>query len=380
MQFVAPFPRRALAIGLSLLAAGAAHADIVIKIGHVAALTGPIAHVGKDNENGARLAIEDLNAKKVKIGGQIAKFELVSEDDAGDPKTATVVAQKLADAKVAAVIGHLTSGTSIPASRIYSDAGIPQVSPSATNPKFTRQGYKTTFRMVANDIQQGGAMGRFAAQTLQAKTAAILDDRTAYGQGLADETEKALKAAGVKIVAREYGTDKTTDWQSVLTSVKAKQPDVLVYAGMDATAAPLLQQMRRLGMKSKYLASDGGCTSGMLQLAGSAMSSDAYCTEAGIPPEQMAQAKAFFPRFKQRFGVDVQLYAPYVYDAVMAVAQAMQQANSAEPAKYLPKLAALKTTGIVGDVQFDAQGDIRNAAVTVKQFKGGSWQAVQVVR
>ena len=124
----------------------------VVKIGHVGPMSGAIAHLGKDNENGARLAVEELNAKGVSIGGKKIKFELVAEDDAADPKQGTAAAQKLVDAKVSGVIGHLNSGTTIPASKIYSDAGVPQISPSATNPKYTRQGYKTTFRVVADDV------------------------------------------------------------------------------------------------------------------------------------------------------------------------------------------------------------------------------------
>ena len=135
-------------------------AQEVVKIGHVAPLSGALAHLGKDNEYGARLAIEELNAKGVSIGGKKVKFELLAEDDAADPKQGTAAAQKLGDSKVNGVVGHLNSGTSIPASKIYSDAGIPQISPSSTNPKFTRQGYKTTFRVVADDVHLGGTLGR----------------------------------------------------------------------------------------------------------------------------------------------------------------------------------------------------------------------------
>src|SRR3954462_9693868 len=149
--------------------------DMVVKIGHVAPTSGPQAHLGKDNENGARMAIDELNAKGVTIGGKKAKFELVAEDDAGDPKQGTAVANKLVDAKVNGVIGHLNSGTSIPASKVYSDAGIPQISPSATNPKYTQQGFKTAFRVCANDGQLGGTLGKYAATTLKAKTVAIID-------------------------------------------------------------------------------------------------------------------------------------------------------------------------------------------------------------
>jgi branched-chain amino acid transport system substrate-binding protein len=192
---------------------------IVVKIGHVAPLTGPIAHLGKDNENGARLAIEDANAKKVEIDGKLVQFELLGEDDQADPKTGTVVAQKLVDAKVAGVVGHLNSGTTIPASAIYNQAGLPQISPSATNPKYTQQGFNTAFRVMANDIQQGSVVGTYAVKDLGGKKIAIIDDRTAYGQGLADEVEKAAKAAGATIVAREFTTDKATDFKAILTKI-----------------------------------------------------------------------------------------------------------------------------------------------------------------
>src|SRR5206468_7106076 len=140
------------------------------------------------------MAIDELNAKGVTIGGKKAKFELVAEDDAGDPKQGTAVANKLVDAKVNGVIGHLNSGTSIPASKIYSDAGIPQISPSATNPKYTRQGFKTTFRVVADDVHLGGTLGRYAVKELKGKSIVTIDDRTAYGQGVAEEFAKAVKA------------------------------------------------------------------------------------------------------------------------------------------------------------------------------------------
>ena len=169
--------------------AAAPAGPLVVKIGHVGPTSGAIAHLGKDNESGARMAIEELNAKGVVIGGAKAKFELLAEDDAGDPKQGTAAAQKLVDAKVNGVIGHLNSGTSIPASKIYSDAGIPQISPSATNPKFTRNGYKTTFRVVADDVHLGGTLGRYAVNELKGKSIAVIDDRTAYGQGVADEFE-----------------------------------------------------------------------------------------------------------------------------------------------------------------------------------------------
>ncbi len=254
---------------LTLISAGAI-AQEVVKIGHVGPVSGAIAHLGKDNESGARLAIEELNAKGIKIGGKAVKFELLAEDDAADPKQGTAAAQKLVDSKVNGVIGHLNSGTTIPASKIYSDAGIPQVSPSATNPKYTRNGYKTAFRVVADDVHLGGTLGRYAVNTLKGKSIAVIDDRTAYGQGVAEEFEKAVKAAGGKLVGHEFTTDKATDFMAILTTLKAKKPDVVFFGGMDAVAGPMLRQMKALGINAKFMGGDGICTADLAKLAGDA--------------------------------------------------------------------------------------------------------------
>ncbi len=226
-------------VGAALVTLGAtAYAqDMVVKIGHVGPTSGGIAHLGKDNENGAKMAIDELNAKGVVIGGKKVKLELQPEDDAGDPKQGTAVAQKLVDSKVVGVIGHLNSGTSIPASKIYSDAGIPQISPSATNPKFTRNGYKTTFRVVADDVHLGGTLGRYAVKELKGKSIVTIDDRTAYGQGVAEEFAKAVKASGGQIADTQFTTDKATDFTAILTAIKAKKPDVVFFGGMDAVPA-----------------------------------------------------------------------------------------------------------------------------------------------
>jgi len=361
-------------------AAGAAAAggDVVVKIGQVSPMTGPIAHLGKDNEFGARLAIEDLNAEGVQIGGKKVKFELVSEDDQGDPKIGTQVAQRLVDAGVAGVVGHLNSGTTIPASKIYSDAGLPQISPSATNPDYTKQGYKTTFRVIANDVQQGKALGEFAIDNLKAKKVAIIDDRTAYGQGLADEFEKAVKAKGGTIAKREFTTNTATDFNAILTSIKSTQPDVIFYGGMDAQAAPLAKQMQRLGLKSKLMGGDGWQTPEFIKLSGDA-SEGQYSSSCGVPRDKMPGFAAFNDRFKSKFNTDVQIYAPYEYDAVKVLVDAMKRAGSTDPKVYLPEVGKTQMTGVTGAIAFDEKGDIKNGAVTVYQVKGGKWEVVSTV-
>ncbi|MDO8280298.1 MAG: branched-chain amino acid ABC transporter substrate-binding protein [Burkholderiaceae bacterium] len=363
--------------------AAAAPAGNVIKIGHVGPTSGAIAHLGKDNENGARMAIEELNAKGVTIGGQKVTFELVAEDDAADPKQGTAVAQKLVDSKVAGVVGHLNSGTTIPASKIYSDAGIPQISPSATNPKYTRQGFKTAFRVVADDVQLGGVLGRYAHTTLKGKAIAVIDDRTAYGQGVAEEFEKAVAASGGKVIAHEFTNDKASDFMSILTSIKAKKPDVVFFGGMDAVAGPMLRQIKQLGMKVKFSGGDGICTTELAKLAGDAMADgQVVCAEAGgVDGEQKAGMDDFRAKFKAKYNADVQVYAPYVYDAVNVMVAAMVKANSADPAKYLPELAKTEGyKGVTGTISFDEKGDLKNGALTLYTYKGGKREQIAVVR
>ncbi len=360
--------------------------DLIVKIGHVGPTSGAIAHLGKDNENGARLAIDELNAKGVMIGGKKAKFELLAEDDGADPKQGTAAAQKLVDSKVNGVIGHLNSGTSIPASKIYSDAGIPQISPSATNPKYTRQGYKTTFRVVADDVHLGGTLGKYAVTQLKGKSIAVIDDRTAYGQGVADEFEKGVKAAGGATVGREFTNDKATDFTAILTSLKAKNPDIVFFGGMDAVAGPMLRQMKQLGINAKFMGGDGICSGELPKLAAGTMADgQVICAEAGgIDPKDAAATKGmedFKVKFKKKFNADVQIYSPYVYDSVNVMVDAMVKAGSSDPAKYLPVLA--KTSGykgVTGTISFDEKGDVKNGALTLYTYKGGSKDSLGVVR
>lgn len=352
--------------------------ELPVKIGASSPLTGPQAHIGKDNENGTRMAIEDANAKGIIIGGQKAHFELLSEDDQTDPKTATIVAQKLVDAKVNGVIGHLNSGTSIPASRIYSDNGIAQISPSATAVAYTAQGFKTAFRVMANDGQQGKVLGEYAAKTLSARKIAVVDDRTAYGQGLADEFVKAAQTSGAQIVTHEYTNDKAVDFTAVLTSIKGKKPDMVFYGGMDPQGAPMAKQMRALGLAAKFMMGDGGYTPKMIDNAGAA-AEGMYASLPGVPLDKMPGGKEFSQRYEARFKQPIQLYAPYCYDAVNVMIAAMQKAGSADPAKYLPELAMIEYDGVTAKISFDEKGDLKGGAITLYQVQNGKWQALQTM-
>jgi branched-chain amino acid transport system substrate-binding protein len=355
-------------------------AEVVVKIGHVAPLTGGIAHLGKDNENGARLAVDEINAAGgIDAGGTKIKLELVAEDDKADPKEGTLAAQKLVDAGVVAVVGHLNSGTSIPASKIYSDASVTQISPSATNPKLTEQGFKTTFRVVANDNQQGAVLANFAANEMKGKTIAIIDDRTAYGQGLADVVERVAKEKGMKVVAREFTNDKATDFNAILTKVRGAKPDVVMYGGMDATAAPMAKQMKQLGIKAPLLAGDGVCSPEFIKLAGDA-AGILSCSMAGEAVEKMAKGADFVAKYKAKFNQDVQIYSPYSYDAVFVIADAIKRAGKADRAAITAAMPATSHTGVTGTIAFDEKGDIKNGAISMFNVKEGKLNYLSTVR
>lgn len=364
-------------------AAGSVHAQEVIKIGVAGPLSGEIAHLGKAMENGVALAIDDLNARGATINGKKVVFKMQSEDDGADPKQGTTVAQKLVDSGVAAVVGHANSGTTVPASRIYNQAGIPQITTSATTPVYTKQGFPGALRMVANDNMLGVALGRYAADKLGAKRIAVIDDRSAYGQGVADEFVKSVQVrSGQKIIDRQFTNAKATDFTSILTSIKARKPDLIFFGGMDATAGGIIRQMKTLGIQAKFMGGDGVCSDSLPQLAGNGLSDgQVFCAEAGgIEPAQEKAVSDFIVRFKAKYHSDIQVYAPYAYDAVMVLAAAMQKAGSSDPARFLPVLKQIKYDGLTGHIQFDKSGDLSQAAMTISTYKAGQKTKVEVLR
>lgn len=357
---------------LSVLSALSAHAQDKVRIGLVGPLSGPAANYGKDNERGAQLAIEELNASQFKIGGKAVKFELVSEDDQADPKQGTAAAQKLVDMGVNGVVGHNNSGTTIPASRIYSDAGLPMITPAASNPKVTQLGYKTTFRTIAHDGMIGSALAVYAATNLKVRNVALIDDRTAYGQGLADEFEKTFKSLGGVVVVREYTNDKATDFSSILTTIKSKKPEAIFFGGLDAQAGSMLRQMVQLGIGGlPFMGGDGVCTGELPKLGAQAVGKNVICGDGGEALMDMKGGPNFAKRYKEAYKDDVVVYAPYAYDNVMILAKSMQAAGSAEPAKYLPSIGKIKYEGITGHIEFDGAGQRKKAAVTLSSYPKG---------
>jgi branched-chain amino acid transport system substrate-binding protein len=367
------------AVAAIAMVAGLASAqDAVVKIGHVAPMSGSQAHYGKDNENGVRMAIEDLNAQNVVIGGKKVKFELVAEDDAADPKQGTAVAQKLCDSKVAGVVGHLNSGTTIPASKVYNDCGIPHITGAATNPNLTKPGYKTTYRIIANDLALGAGLALYAADTLKLKKVAVIDDRTAYGQGVADVFKKTALTKGMTVVDEQFTTDKATDFMAILTAVKSKNPDAIFFGGMDAQGGPMLRQMEQLGMsKVKYFGGDGICTAEIAKLAAGAKTlGNVVCAEGGTSLAKMPGGEAWKKRYDAKFPGQFQIYSPYTYDATFVLVDAMKRANSTDPKVYTPELIKTNFKGVTTTIAFEPNGELKNSAITMYVYKDGKKSAL----
>ena len=367
------------AVAAFAMVAGLASAqDAVVKIGHVAPMSGSQAHYGKDNENGVRMAIEDLNAQNVVIGGKKVKFELVAEDDAADPKQGTAVAQKLCDSKVAGVVGHLNSGTTIPASKVYNDCGIPHITGAATNPNLTKPGYKTTYRIIANDLALGAGLAFYAADALKLKKIAVIDDRTAYGQGVAEVFKKTALAKGMTVVDEQFTTDKATDFMAILTAVKSKNPDAVFFGGMDAQGGPMLRQMEQLGMSNvKYFGGDGICTAEIAKLAAGAKTlGNVVCAEGGTSLAKMPGGEAWKKRYDAKYPGQFQIYSPYTYDATFVLVDAMKRANSTDPKVYTPELIKSNFKGVTTTIAFEPNGELKNPAITLYVYKDGKKSAL----
>jgi branched-chain amino acid transport system substrate-binding protein len=371
MQFKLKLSVAAAAVAFSGLASAQ---DVqVVRVGHVGPVSGAQAHFGKDNENGVRMAIEDLNTQNITIGGRRVRFEIQAEDDAADPKQGTAAAQKLCDSRVAGVVGHLNSGTTIPASKVYNDCGIPHVTGAATNPNLTKPGYKTTYRIIANDLALGAAVANHAAEQLKIKRVAIIDDRTAYGQGVAEVFKRTAQQKGIQVVDEQFTTDKATDFMAILTSIRGKKPDAIFFGGMDPQAGPMLRQMQQLGMaKVRYFGGDGICTSEIAKLAaGASTLGNVICAEGGASLQKMPGGAEWKKRYDAKYPNQFQIYSPYTYDATFVLVDAMKRANSVDPKLYIPKLIETNFKGVTAQIAFEPNGELKNPAVTLYTYKDG---------
>ena len=362
-------------VAVSLASAHAADAEkpLVVRIAHGGPVSGPIAALGKDEENGVRMAIDELNARKLQLGGRPVHWKLEAGDDAGDPGQATALARRFCDKKVAAVVGHLQSGTTLPAAKIYNECGIPNITPAATNPAITEAGYDDTFRVIANDRAMVNALLDYAVKHQGVKRIAIVDDRTAYGQGIVKLFEAAAAERDVQIVDKQYTSDKATQFASILTTIKGRKPDAIFFGGLDAQAGLMLRQMSQLAMNQmKFLGGDAQCSERLPAMADKAPTlKNVVCVMSGSSLGNMPGGLLWKQKYDQRFPGQYQVYSPYAYDATMVLAQAMLSADSAQAEAYLPRLRQTRHDGVTGTIAFDSQGELQNPRVTLYGYDSG---------
>ena len=363
---------------ISFGAAAQASGEQVLLIGLAAPLTGPSARIGKDLQNGAQLALDDANAKHPTVNGKPVFYKLALADDQSDPRTAVTVAQQLVDKHVVGVVGHWNTGCSIPASRVYSDAGIVQIAPASTGHQYTLQHFDTALRIMGHDDSSGAYTGAYAVKTLKAKRIAVVDDRTSFGSGLATQFIKGVEANGGTVVDREYFDDKTTDFSGVLTAIKAKKADLVFFGGIDAQAAPIAKRMRQLQISAPLLGAGGFVSQTFLQLAGKD-GEGVTALEPGRPLDRMPGGKAFDAQYRAKYHVPIELHAPFAYDAAATIVAAVQQTQSTEPKKVVAAVHATNRPGVTGTIAFDAEGNLRDPAFTIYQVKDGKWVVVDVL-
>lgn len=376
------FRHTSLSLGVlglvTLMAPSLAAADQTVKIGVSGPLTGASAANGKDIENGVRMAIDEANAQQPKIGGEAVRFVLDSVDDQGDPRVGVQVAQKLVDEGVTVVVGHYNSGVCLPASRVFASAGIPLIDPAATNPAITQQGFTSVFRVIPTDAQNAGNAGKYAVTVTKAKRIAVMDDRTAFGQGETEEFKKAVQANGGSIVASEFTNDKAVEFNAQLTNVKSSNADVLFFGGLDGQAGLIAKRMKQLGMKTQFLGGGAIADSIFTQIAGDS-GEGAMAWEYGRPLDRLPNGKEFATKYQKKFGSPPLTYSPFAYDAASLAIAAMKEANSTKPADITASLKKIRYAGITGEISFDKNGDLLKPASTLYQVKGGKWTPVTTI-
>jgi branched-chain amino acid transport system substrate-binding protein len=346
-----------------------------VRIGFAAPLTGPQAHYGQDMLNGARLAAETWAAQPPVVAGQPLRIELLPEDDQADPARATVIAQHLVDAGVVGVVGHFNSGTSIAAAPVYARAGVAEIA-MASAPAYTRQGLATTFRALSSDQQQGAAAAHFVRAAGDLKRVAVIDDRSAYGQGLAEEFERALRAGGGTMVRHDYADEHTTDFRALLTRIRAERPDLIFFGGIDAAGAAIARQMRELGLRAILMGGDMLKSPAFLDLAGAA-AEGAIATLPGTPVMAMPGGADYAARYHKRFGQDPEVYSPYAYDALNILVAAMQAADSRSPEAIRAALASGSFHGVTrAEIRFAPNGDLLSGVVSLYRVEQGAWRAL----
>lgn len=350
---------------------GDAPAEAVV-IGVAGPMTGDQSKIGKDLERGAQLAVDEWNARGGVLGRQI---HLEVGDDQHDPKQAVSVANKLINLGIVGMVGHFNSSASIPASSVYHDAGVPMVTPGSTNPRLTEQGYDNVFRVVGRDDQQGTVAAEFIANRLKAKRVAILHDKTTYGQGLAEELRKSLvpyQNQGLEVISSDGITQGDKDFRGILTSLKGEKPDLYFFGGIFPEGGLLAKQAKEVGLAAPMMSGDGVIDPKFIEIAGAA-AEGTYLTFTP-DPDKMPQAENFLREYRSKYGDELAPYAIYAYDAANILLKAVSESASTDGKKIIATLRQIKYSGALGQIEFDAKGDVTKSPYIVWITKNGKFE------
>lgn len=368
-------------LSILILAAGCGPKEKEIKIAVAIPLTGDIAALGQGIRRAAVLAVEEA-VKAGRFAG--TKVSLVELDDRSDPKEAVNVANRIvSDASIIGVVGHFNSGCSIPAGAVYAQAGLPMVSPAASNPELTRQQLspnwgrpKTIFRVNTTDDVQGVVAAEFVATKLKKKRVAVVHDKTSYGQGIAEEFQKKFVALGGSVISFDGIQVGDKDFKSLLTRIKGQNPEVLYFGGIYNEGGLLVRQARELGLQAVFMAGEANYDPEFLRIAGPA-AENAYITFLGKPPELLDSAKQFIDKYKIRWPQDeVKAYDHYSYEITNMLLDAAEKVGP-DRAKIVEYLRTVHYTGVLGETSFDEKGDTLNKTITLFTVKDGKYLAVE---
>ena len=362
-----PLLMTALLFGLAV--SGPATADIVIAV--AGPMTGQYASFGEQMRRGAQMAVADLNARGGVLG---QKLRLEIGDDACDPKQAVAVANQLASKGVKFVAGHFCSGSSIPASDVYRDEDMLQISPASTNPRLTERGFSNVFRVCGRDDQQGLVAGNFLADRFKGKKIAVLHDKTAYGKGLADETRKTLVKRGVRPALYEAYTAGEKDYTALITKLKVNRIDVLYVGGYHTEAGLMARQMREQGMDTVLVSGDALVTDEYWSITGSA--GEGTLMTFSPDPRKRPGVAALVEKFR-KIGYEPEGYTLYTYGAVQAWAQAVEKAKSTDTGKLIAALRSMSFDTVLGKIGFDAKGDVSAPGYVLYEWKNGKYDYVK---
>jgi len=343
-----------------------------ILIGFAGPLSGASAGVGKSMLNATHLAVDEANKRGTHIGGKPVVFKVISQDDRTDPRTAELVARYLVKIGVTAVIGHWNSAASLAAAPVYEAAGIIQISPATMSRRYTAEGRRTSFRTIGNNDSAGKLTADYVVKTLGAGRVAVVHDGTPFGQGIAEQFGKTVKEHGGAVVGSYTVSDKTSDFNRILSELKQLKPDAIFFGGLDVQAAALARGVARMQLGARFIAASGTVGLPFLKAAG-ADGNNTVVLEPGLPLERMPGWKSFEKNYMQKFDTGIDLYAPFAYDATQVLIAAIRQADSVDQKKITGVLRDIRFNGLSGPVSFNAEGDLRQPVFTIYEVQNQSW-------